>query len=402
MLDGVATRPFWLLVHRIAGLATAGFLFVAGLTGAVIAFHFELDAWLNADIFHVAGEAPPLPLETLVGRVEASEPRATVRYVPLNAKPGESWRLSLRPRTDPQTGQLFNLGYDQIFVDPATGAILERRQRFSDRLDRRHIVGFLYELHYRLHLPGRWGAWLMGGVALIWLFDCFVGAALTLPKARPLLRHWSVSWRIKRPASQRRRYLDLHRVGGLWLWPVLVVLAFTSIYFNLNREVFRPVVSLFSTLTPTPFDQRAALPPGKQPARRLGFAEIAIRAAAETERFGWADRPGGISYNAAYSIYAVHFFPGQSDYGAGSNPPYLYFDAQDGRLLAAEIPGQGTAGDVFLRLQFPLHSGWIAGLAGRVTVAIAGLITAMLSVTGVILWYRRGRKARATPTAGPL
>jgi uncharacterized iron-regulated membrane protein len=394
MLDRVARRPFWLLVHRIAGLATAGFLFVAGLTGAVIAFHFELDAWLNADIFHVAGDARPLPLDTLVGRLEAAEPKATVRYVPLNAKPGESWRFSLRPRTDPQTGQPFALGYDQIFVDPANGAILERRQRFSDRLDRRHVVGFLYELHYRLHLPGRWGAWLMGVVALVWLFDCFVGAALTLPKARPLLRHWGVSWRIKPRTSPHRRSLDLHRVGGLWLWPVLVVLAFTSIYFNLNRELFRPVVALFSTLTPSPFDLRVARPPDRQATAQVGFGRIAELARAEAGARGWAGRPGGISYNVRYGIYAVHFFPGQSDYGAGPSRPYLYFDDQDGRLLAAEVPGHGTAGDTFLRLQFPLHSGWIGGLPGRIVVAMAGLVTAMLSVTGVILWYRKWSRAR--------
>ncbi len=394
-LARVATRPFWLLVHRIAGLTTAGFLFVAGLTGAVIAFHFELDAWLNDDIFHVSGDAPPLPLETLLSRLEAAEPDATVRYVPLNAKPGESWRFSLRPRIDPQTGRPFDLGYDQIFVDPATGTVLERRRRFSDRLDRRHVVGFLYELHYRLHLPGRWGAWLMGGVALVWLFDCFVGAALTLPKARPLLRHWAVSWRIKPQASQYRRCLDLHRVGGLWLWPVLAVLAFTSIYFNLNREVFRPVVSLFSTLTPTPLELRAARSPDGQPPTQLGFGRIAVLAQAEARRRGWTDRPGGISYNAGYGIYSVHFFPGQSDYGAGPSRPFLYFDAQDGRLLAAEVPGQGTAGDTFLRLQFPLHSGWIGGLPGRIVVAMTGLVTAMLSVTGVVLWYRkRARNGR--------
>lgn len=391
-LERVATRPFWLLVHRIAGLATAGFLFVAGLTGAVIAFHFELDAWLNADIFYTASPAPPLPLEDLVAKVQAAEPQAVLRYVPLNVKPGETVRLSVRPRLDPQTGRSFALDYDQIFAEPSTGEILERRKRFSDRTDRRHIVGFLYELHYRLHLPGRWGAWLMGVVALVWLADCFVGAALTLPRARPLLHHWGVAWRIKPQAGAHRRKLDLHRAGGLWLWPLLIMLAVTSIHFNLNRELFRPVVSLFSSLTPSPYDQRTARPAADPVQPRLGFAEIAARATAEADARGWSDRPGGISWNPAYGIYAVNFFPGQSDYGAGPNRPYLYYDGVDGRLLATEIPLHGTAGDVFMRLQFPLHSGWIAGLPGRITVAVAGLVTAMLSVTGVMLWWRKRHK----------
>ncbi|WP_370151694.1 PepSY-associated TM helix domain-containing protein [Ferrovibrio sp.] len=389
-------RPVWLLVHRVAGLATAGFLLVAGLTGAVIAFHFELDAALNPDIFAIhGGEAgPPLPVDMLADRVAAAEPQAVLRYMPLNVRPGETARIGLRPRFDAAAGRPAPLGYDEVFVAPDSGRIIERRQRYGCCLDRRHLVGFLYRLHYTLLLPGRWGTWLMGAVAVIWLADSFIGAYLTLPRARPLAAHWAVSWKIKRGAAPRRRHLDLHRAGGLWFFPVLVMLAFTGIYFNLNAELFRPAVGLFSQPTPSPYEQRAARPPGDPAVARIGFGGIAERAAAEAARRGWRDRPGGISYHPAYGIYAVHFFPGQADYGAGPNRPYLYYDGSDGRLLQAEVPLQGSAADILFRLQFPLHSGWIAGLPGRILVSLAGLVTAMLSVTGIVLWWRRGRPAR--------
>jgi uncharacterized iron-regulated membrane protein len=63
-----------------------------------------------------------------------------------------------------------------------------------------------------------------------------------------------------------------------------------------------------------------------------------------------------------------------------------------------DIPGEGSAGDIFLQAQFPLHSGRIFGVAGRVAVSILGLAVAVLSATGVIIWARR-RKRRASAVA---
>ena len=53
-----------------------------------------------------------------------------------------------------------------IFVDPSRGDILGRRQWGACCFARQHEIPFLYKLHYSLHLPGEWGVWLMGLVAL--------------------------------------------------------------------------------------------------------------------------------------------------------------------------------------------------------------------------------------------
>ena len=44
-------RNLFVLIHRWAGLFTAVFLFIAGLTGAVISWDHELDEWLNPHLF---------------------------------------------------------------------------------------------------------------------------------------------------------------------------------------------------------------------------------------------------------------------------------------------------------------------------------------------------------------
>ena len=71
----------------------------------------------------------------------------------------------------------------------------------------------------------------------------------------------------------------------------------------------------------------------------------------------------------------------------------LYYDGENGQLIGDEVPWEGTAADVFNQLQFPLHSGRIAGLPGRIIVSIMGIAVAMLSITGVVIWWKK-RKAR--------
>jgi uncharacterized iron-regulated membrane protein len=276
------------------------------------------------------------------------------------------------------------LGYNQVFLDPASGAELGRREWGAARLDRAHLIPFLYALHYTLHLPERWGMWLMGGVALLWLLDCFVAFALTLP-----LR-WSY-WKVKRNGSPWRLNYDLHRAGGLWLWGLLLVIALSGVYLNLQYEVFRPVLGAFAAITPTPIETAAERKRASGVEPRLGFAEVVAKARGEAARRGWAE-PFDAFYSQEFGVYGVGF---GDHHQPGFGVPWIYLDDQDGRLLAWTAPGAGTAGDVFMQWLLPLHTGNIIGLAGRILVSLLGLAVAALSVTGVAIWLRKRRASAA-------
>jgi uncharacterized iron-regulated membrane protein len=62
-------------------------------------------------------------------------------------------------------------------------------------------------------------------------------------------------------------------------------------------------------------------------------------------------------------------------------------------VLTVNEPWVGTAADVFAQLQLPLHSGRIFGTAGRVIISGVGVLVALLSLTGVLVWWRK-RQAR--------
>ncbi len=67
-------------------------------------------------------------------------------------------------------------------------------------------------------------------------------------------------------------------------------------------------------------------------------------------------------------------------------PSYLYYDGRTRRLIGERRPWVGTAADIFVQAQFPLHSGRILGLPGRILISATGLAVAALRVTGVLVW----------------
>jgi uncharacterized iron-regulated membrane protein len=409
-------RALLTLVHRYAGLATAAFLFVSGLTGAVISWDHELDDLLNPHLTQAHTAGAPQSALALARQVEARHPEIRVSFIPMHTAPGESLALGVSPRFDPAAKALTEPGYNQVFVDPVSGAELGKREWGAVwPITRETFVSFLYKLHYTLHIPAlwgtdRWGYWLMGGVAMIWMVDSFVGFYLTLPARR---RHpsvaavaaggagkswwqrWRPAWKVRWRGGGSKLNFDLHRAFSLWTWIVLFVLAFTAFSLNLYSEIFYPVMKTFTQVTPTPFDTRPPADARHFVAPRVASGEIARRAALEGRRRRWAEPVGSIYYAQEWGIYMVSMYQPGDDHGDGGiGPALLYYDGVDGRLLGQRQPWKGTAADVFVQAQFPLHSGRILGLPGRILISCMGLVVAMLSVTGVIIWWRK-RAARA-------
>jgi uncharacterized iron-regulated membrane protein len=409
-------RKLFTVLHRCAGLMTAAFLFSSGMTGAVISWEVELDHLLNRGFFEVESLGTAKPSIELAQLVEQRDPRVRVAYIPITPKPGNSLTFLVQPRIDPATGKRYVLDYNQIYIDPNTGAELGRRLWGAVwPITRETAVLFLYKLHYTLHIPefwgsNRWGNRFLGVIAAIWAIDCLVGFYLTLPSrrknselrpavvARQLERgfwqRWKPAWKIRTSGSSYRLNFDIHRAFGLWTWVLLFVMAFTAFSLNLYFEVFSPLMKTVSSYTPTPYELRRPAPPDAPIEPKFSFVDIIAQAEADGRRKGWSAPVGAISYARQYGIYGVRFFkPDAEENPGGLGPPQLFYDGQDGRLLGAWQPWVGTVADLFAQSQFPVHSGRILGLPGRILISLMGLVVAALSVTGVVIWYRK-RRAR--------
>jgi len=380
-------RNLLVLLHRYLGLATALFLALAGITGSVLAFQHELDEWLNPQFYQTEpGATPRLDGPDLVERLEARYPQRLVWYLEQPDEAGHSALLATVPRTDPATGQPYPLQPRVFYLDPADGRILGEREWGACCFSRENLVPFLLTFHYSLSLPGNWGIWLMGIVAMLWTLDCLVSLWLTLPRGRSFWRKWGKAWTIKR---QRFNH-DLHRAGGLWLWLLLTPVALSSVAMNLPAQVFKPVVSLFSEVPLSTYEARGRLPKAQLGTLRLDYRQAYRLAREEGDRLGLHAPITELYYSFEYNFFGAGF----GDHASDEGNAWVFVDGQDGRVIGREIPGVGSLGERFWQLQLPIHGGRILGLPGRIAIAVLGVAIAVLSVTGVVIWWRKRRARR--------
>lgn len=167
------------------------FLFISGATGALISWDHELDGWLNPQLFdaksgdNISGK-PVLSALALANRVEAADPRVRVRYLLTQEEPSHASQLLVEGRIDPATGKPFDLGFNQIALDPVTGEVQGKRTWGQISLSRENLLPFLYKLHYTMDIPSGWGIefgiCFMGLIGVVWVLDCFIALWLSFPK----------------------------------------------------------------------------------------------------------------------------------------------------------------------------------------------------------------------------
>ncbi len=391
-------RVTFIKLHRYAGLFMAFFLVVAGTTGIFIAFYDELDSALNPNLFYVEPANDPLEIKKLVNKVEQSvlNGKAKIQYIRFPKSDDRSFEMRITPRKNPETGAAYHLSFDWIFVNPYTGELLGSRLWGAWYFDRAHLMPLIYKLHYSLALPRPWGIWLFGAAALIWFLDCFTGIYLTFPRRREqFFKKWQSSWRIKWQAGAARLIRDSHIALSLWLWGMLLVLALSSVMFNLYREVYQPIVS-----SVMPYERvRNTLPDvaEEEKTKNIGFASALTQA--QNELLIWqkeaeftVSKIDAINYDSAKHAYRFRVHS-SLDLPNSYSQTRLYVSANDGRLLAREY-AYHDAGNAFTTWLAALHMGKVFGLWYQIFICVFALVIVVVTVTGVLIWWR---KHKTTP-----
>lgn len=388
-------RQYFLLFHRYAGFFMAFFLIIVGVTGSIIAFYDELDAWLNPNLYFVQNTSEHLPLDTMVQHVEQSvlQGRGTIRYIQFPRNAQDSMRFIVLSGDGFSEEDKPPLDFNWVFADPYTGNVLGTRKFGAFRWDRIHILPWLYELHYSLTVPWPYGSKLLGIVALMWVFDCFIAFYLTLPRRRQgLLAKWPNAWKIKWRAAKASVIRDLHIAVSLWLWAMLLMFAVSGVMFNLNQEVYQPLISRlvqYESVRDTVVEASVEAREYKiswQQARNKGLKYLEYWQNEEDfEVFSEA------SLAMDFGKYAYRFQVKSSlDLPNGYAQTRIYLSASDGQFLARAHP-EMDAGNYLSSWLAALHMGRVFGAWYQTVVALMGIIICLLTVTGVLIWWRKRR-----------
>ena len=382
-------RRIWVFIHRWAGLLMTVFLIVVGLTGGMLAFKTDLQRLICPRIYATPRPGiPPLDLATLAERAETLVPQGRVATVFL-WEPDQAL-VVFKPRDDPATGKPYELDFVQLFLDPWSGEELGRRHSFDLSEGVINLMPFIWSLHFTLAL-GSPGAWVLGVVALVWTIDCFIGFYLTLPVSTDAFwRRWKPAWLVKWKSGAYRLNFDLHRAGGLWVWAMLLVFAWSSVMLNLP--------SIYNWVTGAVFDYVPLS--GHRAGTSPGLPRLDFRAALSTGEQLMAEQATkhgfsvqrAVMLNDNKGVYS-YYVKSSRDIRDRLGLTHISFDGDTGALISLDLPTGEHSGNTVTEWLRALHMADVFGLPYRIFVCVLGLVITMLSVTGVYIWWRK-RRAR--------
>lgn len=365
----MTARPRKLLwrLHAWLGVGAGLFLLVLGLSGAVIVWRPELDAWLNPHLHHVAVRPERVPLETLAAAALAALPGFDLFSLRPNEGEGRSVIAFLRQRDGP-----FDTVKAEVFLDPHTGAVLGRR------LAPDALTGWLYKLHYSVFL-GTPGQALVGILGVTLAGSCLTGLCIY----RRFLTGWLAS--PFRPALPlRRRVANAHIAVGLAALAFNLLIAVSGAWFNLPklRELAAPKVSA----TGAPRERVRAGVPLDELWRRAQAALPDL----EPRSVLFPTEP-----DAPFRVRGG--LRGHPMLGPSSS--HVLLAARDGAVAgvrdARALPLAERA-EVMLR---PLHFGNFGGWPVKLLWSALGLTPGVLALTGGWLWLRRLRRHSVQPSS---
>lgn len=384
-------KPFVRKLHLWTGLIFGLILALQGLTGALLAWRHELDAWLNPTLLHVA--PPPGMQRGEELRVAPPQAQAALERLardPAYGKPnmlmfperaGDVFVAWYRPA--PGAGLWQQPVTRQVMLDPATLAVTGERNWGEAGLSRPLLVPTLFHLH-RYLLAGDGGKVVVAVEGVLLAIAALTGIVVWWPRLTRAALWKAVTFRLAGPWP--RFAFQSHRAAGFWVTLPLLFLALSGVHFNMP-EWTRPLVALAGPVTPNAkLSNKAKATEPVPPAAAMEAAQARFPQA-RVSRLSLPANP-----QQPYEIRLRQ--PGEWRQGDGATR--VSVDASDGAVLRAVDPLAAQGGDRVTALLFPLHTGEAFGNAGRGAITAFGLVLAALFPTGLTIWLAlRPRKRKA-------
>lgn len=344
-------------IHSITGLIAGIFILILSVSGAILVFHDEIDSWQQPIVSSTPADSARADLNTLYACIQEKFPAAQISHamLPSDMHPSVSFFIYDSSYKKGQKSL-------EVFLDPVTAAIIDQRGGANDPIH--HSMAWMASLHDSF-LLGKKGEWLLG-----FLGSCFLISLLT---GCILYRKSIVAVLLSRPLPNKGN--RLHQVIGVWTLCFNLLIGVSGLW--MQRYVFQK-----DFYTATTYVKQIK----KSDALRYNVDTAFEKMAKKYPDF------------TAHIIY----FPFQSSgkmaiYGSKERNAFIYSkDLTDLVLLDSagnisttrfvnEIPAADRRDIINAQLHFGRYGGWPV----KIIYAILGLCTALLSITGFVLWRRR-------------
>jgi uncharacterized iron-regulated membrane protein len=359
-------RGRWLQVHKWIGLLLAVLIIPISVTGSALVWHDGLDLMLNPE--REVAAAPALPAGAYAEAARATlAPGERIAAIRMPEGEGAVLVSAARPPVEGQGRPVRT----NVWLHPQTGAVLDTAASNEG------AVRVLHVLHGSLMVPGV-GRQIVGWVGAFMLISCLTGIWLW----------WPVTGSVRRGFRWRRQpgfSANLHHQLGFWVLVPLAMLSFTGVWISFPQAFGR-----FEASAPK---QSSGPPRPAQPLERtvLRVDEVVALVNPAPEEEG------------VRRLTAVTWPTDQK------REWQLTFQGGIEAKVADEVNGDAWAGEAraqpetIARMMRRWHDGQGMGFAWQLIIFLGGIIPAVLSVTGILMWWRsRQWRRRVCRTAQPV
>tara|TARA_Y100001934_G_scaffold219462_1_gene261100 strand:- start:563 stop:1720 length:1158 start_codon:yes stop_codon:yes gene_type:complete len=353
-------------LHTWGGI-TAGFvIIIVSLTGALLVFESELDVWLHPQAFKFDENGERLSFDQVKVSLDQNHPEYQINGV-----------FILDDKNYAYASFAKNGNNEQLIINPYTAEIT------AARVYRETPMGFIRHLHRTLLIPP-FGKYLVGVSSLICVFMMITGLRLWFPNKINFLKNRLT---LKFSKSGKKLNYDLHNRLGVYFSPVITLISITGVMITFNQIIlfflfllsFESPVSVAEIL-----NQRSVYIENSKPIGMNQAASLAQNIFPEGE-------VRGVSLPSdKYGVYQVHLLlPAISK---EKNSAILFIDQYSGEIINSSEDKKFKLLKVYTNWVTPIHYGTFGGLPTRIVALMATIITAILFVSGFLIWWSRRKK----------
>lgn len=337
--------------HSIAGLVVGAFLFLMGLSGAVLVFQHDIED-LQWEKYKKVETSTGLNIDKGIRSIQEKYPDWDTRLI--HFEEDEALIFNLRKPAE----RLF------VFVHPATGEIIKEINELTT------FTRWLLKFHYSFH-AGPAGRILVFCIGLVFLFSLLTGVYLY---RKSFFKTLFFQTRIVKK-SKRTFYSSLHRIVGVWSLILNLLLVVTGIF-------------LAWTVAAAGLNPPAA---PETPIVTASTEELLEKIALENPNFTPTYVRLPLSNEGQIRVYGLY-----------EDDAFFYSEFYNS-ILADPFSGETTGvikvqeADLqtkFSSMLIPLHFGQYGGIWSKILYCLTGLSGPFLSISGFIIWRKRTQRRR--------
>lgn len=363
----IGLRRIWFQAHKWIGLVLAVLIVPLCLSGAALVWQDALDKALNPHRYAVTSPVPKRTPEAYVaaarGVLAPGERIANLRV----ERDGPVIVTAVRPQKEKAHGRPSRT---LVWLDPGNARVLDKADGQAG------FLRVMHQLHGSMMIPGV-GRSVVGWLGVAMLLSSVTGLWLWWPTAGAWTR--GLRWR-------RHRNFDtnLHHQFGFWIALPLFVLSLTGAWIS-----FPAFFGALSGQQPLVQGGEARFRARPLESSALGL-DVALARAQEAA-------PGSLAAVAwptdRKRAWAVTLKP------SAGKPTTVLVDDATGTARVDADRGERRGG--LARTMRKIHQGTDMGIVWQVVIFLGGILPAVLTITGVIMWWRaRGWRAELAARRG--